>query len=110
MSEIEQSSQTFLEAHRPRGKCPECGSERLIRDYKASEIVCIDCGFVVVERIADFEQEWRSFEISQATKKSRVGMPLTYAIHDKGLSTIIDSKNKDAAKKKPHNRAKHSIR
>lgn len=71
-------------------RCPECGGTRLMRDYDAAEIVCVDCGYVVVDRLADTRPEWRAFDEEQREKRTRVGAPLTYTIHDKGLSTSID--------------------
>lgn len=70
--------------------CPECGGPKLMRDYEAAEIVCMTCGFVIDEKIADTRPEWRAFDDDQKAKRSRVGSPLTYTIHDKGLSTVID--------------------
>lgn len=77
-------------------KCPECSSKRLIKDYATAEVVCMDCGFVVDDRIADSGPEWRAFDMEQMAKRRRVGMPSTFTIHDKGLSTTIDWRNKDA--------------
>jgi len=71
-------------------RCPECGGTRLMRDYDAAEIVCVDCGYVVADRLADTRPEWRAFDEEQREKRTRVGAPLTYTIHDKGLSTSID--------------------
>ncbi|MDI6798638.1 MAG: transcription initiation factor IIB [Candidatus Aenigmarchaeota archaeon] len=76
--------------------CPECGSTRLMRDYEVAEIVCMDCGFVVAAKIADEGPEWRAFDGEQKAKRTRVGAPLTYKIHDKGLSTMIDLHDRDA--------------
>ena len=75
--------------------CPECGSTRLMRDYEQAEIVCMDCGFVVQQKIADRGPEWRAFDDEQRSKRTRVGAPLTYTIHDKGLSTTIDWHDRD---------------
>ena len=75
--------------------CPECGSARLMRDYECAEIVCMDCGFVVAAKIADRGPEWRAFDDEQRSKRTRVGAPLTYTIHDKGLSTTIDWHDRD---------------
>ncbi|MBS7609176.1 transcription initiation factor IIB [Candidatus Bathyarchaeota archaeon] len=74
----------------PVRRCQECGSDKLIRDYENAEIVCANCGFVVQEKIADTGPEWRAFNDEQKAKRTRVGAPLTYTIHDKGLSTVID--------------------
>ncbi len=75
--------------------CPECGSKSLARDYERAEIVCNECGLVIDEHIMDTGPEWRAFDSEQISKKSRVGAPMTYMLHDKGLSTVIDWRNKD---------------
>ena len=77
-------------------KCPECGSTSLTRDYERAEIVCNECGLVIDEKIIDTGPEWRAFDHEQRIKRSRVGAPMTYTIHDKGLSTVIDWRNKDS--------------
>lgn len=66
-----------------------------MRDYECAEIVCMDCGFVVDSKIADRGPEWRAFDHEQRAKRTRVGAPLTYTIHDKGLSTMIDWHDRD---------------
>ncbi|KYH39470.1 MAG: transcription initiation factor TFIIIB, Brf1 subunit/transcription initiation factor TFIIB [Candidatus Bathyarchaeota archaeon B26-2] len=81
-------------------KCSECGSTRLMRDYESAEIVCMDCGFVVAMKLADRGPEWRAFDSEQREKRARVGAPITFTIHDKGLSTMIDWHDKDIYGKK----------
>jgi len=76
-------------------QCPECGSPRLMRDSDAAEIVCMNCGFVVASKLADRGPEWRAFDDEQRAKRARAGAPLTYTIHDKGLSTMIDWHDRD---------------
>jgi transcription initiation factor TFIIB len=76
-------------------KCPECGSNRLMRDYECAEIVCMNCGFVVAAKLADQGPEWRAFDDEQRAKRARAGAPLTFTIHDKGLSTMIDWHDRD---------------
>jgi len=75
--------------------CPECGSTRIMRDYECAEIVCMDCGYVVATKLTDRGPEWRAFDDEQRAKRTRVGAPLTYTIHDKGLSTMIDWHDRD---------------
>jgi len=79
--------------------CPECGGSRLMRDYDAAEVVCVTCGTVVVEKIADTRPEWRAFDDEQRAKRARVGAPMTFTIHDKGLSTIIDWRDRPTGTK-----------
>jgi transcription initiation factor TFIIB len=81
-------------------QCPECGSTRLMRDYECAEIVCMDCGFVVAAKLTDRGPEWRAFDDEQRAKRARVGAPLTFTIHDKGLSTMIDWHDRDIYGKK----------
>ncbi len=76
-------------------QCPECGSDRLMQDYECAEIVCMSCGFVVAAKLADRGPEWRAFDSEQRAKRTRVGAPLTFTIHDKGLSTMIDWHDRD---------------
>ncbi len=75
--------------------CPECRSPNIMRDYELSEEVCMSCGYVLADRIADRGPEWRAFDDEQRKKRTRVGAPMTYTIHDKGLSTMIDWHDKD---------------
>lgn len=71
-------------------ECPECGSKGLIRDYGKAEIFCANCGLVITENIVDLGPEWRAFDSEQMSRRTRVGAPMTYRIHDKGLSTIVN--------------------
>ena len=75
--------------------CPECDSNDLIRDYEAGELVCKSCGMVASSELFDYGPEWRAFNLEQREKRTRVGAPLTWTIHDKGLSTIIDWTGRD---------------
>lgn len=76
-------------------RCSECGSTDLIRDYDVGEIVCERCGYVISTTLLDTGPEWRAFDEEQREKRTRVGAPLTWTIHDKGLSTIIDWHDSD---------------
>ncbi|UCF13812.1 MAG: transcription initiation factor IIB, partial [Thermoplasmatales archaeon] len=77
-------------------KCPECGSIHLSKDYSRAELVCKDCGLVIDEDQIDHGPEWRAFDSEQREKRARTGAPMTYTIHDKGLSTMIGWTNRDA--------------
>jgi transcription initiation factor TFIIB len=76
--------------------CPECEAGNLVADAGGSELVCEDCGLVVEEEQIDRGPEWRAFNHNERQNKSRVGAPTTNTMHDKGLTTTIDWKNKDA--------------
>ena len=70
-------------------KCPECGSKNLITDPKHAELYCADCGVVIAENLVDPGPEWRSYDEEQALKRVRTGPPMSYRIHNKGLSTSV---------------------
>ena len=76
--------------------CPECGNNNLISDDSRGEIICNFCGLVLKQKIIDSGPEWRAFSSEEANKKVRVGAPTTLTLHDKGLSTMIGWRNKDA--------------
>ena len=77
-------------------KCPECGSTHLSKDYSRAELVCRDCGLVIDQDFIDHGPEWRAFDSEQREKRARTGAPMTYTIHDKGLSTMIGWQNRDS--------------
>ncbi|PSQ44387.1 transcription initiation factor IIB 2 [Halobacteriales archaeon SW_7_68_16] len=75
--------------------CPECGGH-VVADDEHGETVCSDCGLVVDQDEIDHGPEWRAFDAKEKDEKSRVGAPTTNTMHDKGLSTNIDWRDKDA--------------
>lgn len=76
--------------------CPECGSDHLVEDYDQGEMICETCGLVLRQDIVDRGPEWRAFTHEEARQRRRVGLPISYSIHDKGLSTVINRVNRDA--------------
>lgn len=89
--DIDSNELEFVE----ESKCPECGCTRLVRDYERAEVTCASCGLVVDDHLLDLGPEWRAFDSEQRDKKQRGGAPMTYTIHDMGLSTVIDWRDKD---------------
>jgi len=77
-------------------KCPECGSANLVHDYDTGETVCGDCGLVLHEQMMDKGPEWRAFTQEEKESRSRVGIPTSFSVHDKGLSTAIGRVDRDA--------------
>ncbi|WP_306056633.1 transcription initiation factor IIB [Natronococcus wangiae] len=93
-SERETEAET-AESEQSDVACPECAGN-LVVDDEHGETVCEDCGLVVEEDSVDRGPEWRAFDAAEKNEKSRVGAPTTNTMHDKGLSTNIDWRNKDA--------------
>ncbi|KXA96598.1 transcription initiation factor IIB [candidate division MSBL1 archaeon SCGC-AAA259I09] len=76
--------------------CPECQSSAVVRDYQRNIVICKDCGLILEQEIKDRGPDWRAFSQEERENKSRGGPPTTDTIHDKGLSTMISKKNRDA--------------
>ena len=95
LTEKEQMKEDVAEIEKQETICPECGSTKLINDHERGEVVCGNCGLVIDDNLVDMGPEWRAFDHEQRDKRTRVGAPITYTIHDKGLSTMIDWRNKD---------------
>lgn len=79
-------------------RCPVCDRSRLITDESIGETFCGQCGSVVNEKAEDMGAEWRSFS-NEHENRSRTGAGTSITMHDMGLSTIIDSSNKDSTGK-----------
>ncbi|HUS78508.1 MAG TPA: TFIIB-type zinc ribbon-containing protein [Patescibacteria group bacterium] len=75
--------------------CLECGGRNLINDRGSGEVVCGGCGLVLAEATVSTEPEWSAFTPNEHDTRSRVGLPLSISIHDKGLSTMIGQIYKD---------------
>jgi len=74
--------------------CRECGG-LIVQNYRDAELTCSNCGLVIRDHIPLKGPEWREFTIEQKEKRCRVGDPITLTIHDYGLTTFIDDKNRD---------------
>ena len=72
--------------------------QMLITDPESGEIICSNCGMVMLDNVQESRPEWRSFTTDEVNNsRSRTGMPTSLARHDKGLATIIGRANKDAS-------------
>jgi len=88
-------------------RCPECRSESIFKDSLRGELKCTNCGLILESNTIDQGAEWRTFNSRDYEKRSRVGAPFTLTLHDKGLSTVIDWRDRDGLGNKlsPANRA-----
>jgi len=91
VEEGEKATQQLL-----KDKCPECGGTNLVHDYDTGETVCGSCGLVIQDLTMDKGPEWRAFTQEEKESRSRVGIPASYSVHDKGLSTSIGRIDRDA--------------
>ena len=82
-------------------KCSLCKSESVITDPESAEIVCSQCGMVILDKIQEGKQESRALR-SNVQKGSSVNaaMPVSMTEGDMRLSTVISRANKDASGRK----------
>src|SRR5919107_3214414 len=83
--------------------CSICKSSRIITDAESGELICSNCGQVILGKAQQEGPEWRNFEpfsSGDSEGRSRVGMSTSLARHDMGLSTIIGRTDRDASGQK----------
>jgi len=79
--------------------CPQTRGPHgpLVTDSIRGEVLCGSCGIVIKEKVEDQGPEQQSFSSEQYNERSRTGAGSTLSIHDKGLSTVIGTLDKDAS-------------
>ena len=77
--------------------CLRCGESSFVTDDFNGEKFCSKCGYVISEKINVSGPEWRSFQKDGSADSARTGAPSSLLMHDMGLSTIINTSNKDAS-------------
>ncbi len=80
-------------------RCPTCNNSdyATVTDPESGEVICSNCGIVILDRIEDYvHEERRTFSWEETYNRSRVGSPASLAFHDRGLCTVIGKANIDA--------------
>ncbi|MEF8775474.1 MAG: TFIIB-type zinc ribbon-containing protein [Haloarculaceae archaeon] len=77
-------------------RCPECDTAGNA-DEARGERVCPDCGLVLDDELVDQGPEWRAYDATERQERRRVGAPRTELLHDHGLSSTIDWRDRDAS-------------
>ena len=81
----------------PLVKCSGCSNEKIITDSESGEIICVECGLVISDKLQEIGPEWRTFSTDETEAMTRTGIPQSLARHDMGLSTIIGRTDRDAS-------------
>lgn len=76
-----------------------CKKNNLITDLSTGEIACSNCGAVSEEKSIDLGPENSIISKEYYLTSSRVGQKISLKMADMGLSTLIESKNKDSTGK-----------
>ncbi len=78
----------------------DCPPDAIIFDAEKGEYICTTTGEVLESRLINQGPEWRAFTPEEKERRSRVGGPLSATVHDRGLTTVIDWRDRDASGKK----------
>src|ERR671932_2711701 len=86
----------------PSITCPLCKDNLLIiTDPNSGETICSKCGMIVSDKIQNINQpEWRAFSNEESEARSHNGIPMSLAIYDMGLATLIGKTDRDATGRK----------
>jgi len=95
-SRIDETTREEIIPEAPGHTCPDCGGTDVIRDNEKGEVICTTCGLVLSDHRIDTGPEWRAFTSDERDSRARTGAPTSYALHDKGLSTMIDWRDRDS--------------
>ena len=69
----------------------------LVTDPDTGEIIRKGTGEVISDSALSQDKEWRSFTSEEDGARARTGAPISLAIHDMGLSTMIGRGSRDAS-------------
>lgn len=74
-------------------KCLRCGKDSLMTDLESHEVFCSKCGMVINEKVWDSQSE---LTFTNSSNRSHAGNKTSLTSHDRGLSTVINSADKDS--------------
>lgn len=75
--------------------CSECNSTEMVLDATRGERTCANCGLVMENRIIDHRQEWRAYNATEESERSRSGSPNSVMVADFGLRTHFNNVSYD---------------
>ena len=76
-----------------------CKKNSIVTDYHTGEIACSGCGAVSTQQVIDTGSETTGLSGDEYQNNSRVGRKISLKMVDMGLSTIIESKDRDVSGK-----------
>ena len=76
-----------------------CKKNLIVTDFHTGEIACSNCGVVLSQQVVDLSSETSGQSGEDYQNSTRVGRKISLKMVDMGLSTIIESKDKDVSGK-----------
>jgi transcription initiation factor TFIIB len=84
-----------LGSEEARPKNTKCMHSGLIYDHNVGEIVCDECGLVLVEQMTENEGEWYGFALAETKSRCHVGKLPDSSVSVKNLSAMMDHGDSD---------------
>ena len=78
-------------------RCPECKNESMTTDAGSGEVLCSQCGMVIMESFSEQIYKQRPFINNESPNGAGIGPPTSLAMHDMGLGTKINTSDKDSS-------------
>ena len=76
-----------------------CKKNLVVTDAHTGEVACSNCGVVFSEKIGNQGSDWSGAVLENHQDNNRTGRKISLKMADMGLSTIIESKDRDATGK-----------
>ncbi|RHY14132.1 hypothetical protein DYB37_004056 [Aphanomyces astaci] len=72
-------------------ECRECGSDDIVEDYAAGDLICRGCGIVLAERLIDETAEWNNYAEDDRDRgnQSRIGEAVDSRMGETTLQTFL---------------------
>ena len=86
-----------------------CKTYPAITDSERGEIFCGNCGIVLVQNMSDMSHENNGYTQEDFMKLARTGPATSLTMHDRGLSTVIGTKNNDSTGKALSGKTKYEF-
>jgi len=69
-------------------------SDRIIFDPVRGEFIDLETGEVIADQITSTGPEWRAYSQEEYMERARVGPEITRKVHDLGITTFVEGRNK----------------
>ncbi len=88
-------TENYLNDYDVKCQLDTCKTYPVITDSERGEIVCGECGIILLQNMADASYENNGYISKNFMKLSRTGLTASLTMNDRGLSTVIGT-NKDS--------------
>jgi transcription initiation factor TFIIB len=98
-----ENNKNYTSSRNTETLCSVCKrSDKMVTDAESGEIICSNCGMVLIDKVEDTSQLERHIFTGGVggqmdETRARTGAPTSLASHDMGLATIVGKSDRDAS-------------